>query len=119
MKKHITVEQAKEFEYVQLVDLLFDKNDDRNSKFKKWFELSEEEGKFENYQWMAMQFTIDKMIEIIIENKEQPHQLTIYSPVGLFSNYEVKFSCCKMFPYVYKSAELCDALFEAVKEVPK
>jgi len=122
MKQHITVEQLKELNLQQLEKYFkIEYNYDGIEQEKFWVE-----GRYiytENlkcaYGNFATTFTIGKMIELL-ENNEDVLFVSIETPTKNVSNYLVgvfyKFKTNKD-DSDFISTELCDALWQAVKEV--
>jgi hypothetical protein len=59
---------------------------------------------------------IGQMIELLNEKKKQNEKLEINAPIGLISKWSVWYANGE-FPKKYENNELCDALWQAVKEV--
>ncbi|MDK2917281.1 MAG: hypothetical protein PWQ37_14 [Candidatus Petromonas sp.] len=121
MKQHITVEQLFELQDYKLAEVMDEEfqNAVRNLNCNPYMSDTEKDNLIEV---LAEQVTIGKMIEILYNHT---WQVTIGKMIEILYNHTcdivIESAGCNWYvdinTGIYKSRELCDALWEAVKEV--
>jgi hypothetical protein len=119
MKQHITIEQLKELNIIQLNDLVI------TLKMKKyWYKAKMRTLQYNKVilQEIANTCTIGKMIEILIENIPKTNCIEDSIDIEcdrVTKTFLVEYRTSNFTFADFENKELCDALWEAVKSILK